>query len=74
MDEAKLKKRLGAAIRTHREALDLSQDRFADAIGMHRAQYAAIDRGQVNITFVTLVRIADGLNLKASVLLADAGL
>jgi transcriptional regulator with XRE-family HTH domain len=74
MDDAKQKKRLGAAIRARREALELSQDRFADVIGMHRAQYAAIDRGEVNVTFLTLVRIAEGLGAKASSLLADAGL
>ena len=74
MDEAKLKRKLGAALRTRREALAFSQDRFADLIGMHRAQYAAIDRGEVNATFLTLVRIADGLDLKLSELLADAGL
>lgn len=73
MDEAKLKKRLGAAIRARRESLDVSQDRFADVIGMHRAQYAAIDRGEVNITYLTLLRISEGLGVKASTLLADAG-
>jgi len=74
MDEAKLKKRLGAAIRARREALELSQDRFADAIGMHRAQYSAIDRGEVNVTYLTLVRIAAGLDIRVSDLLVDAGL
>lgn len=74
MEEEKLKKRLGAAIRARREALELSQDRFADAIGMHRAQYSAIDRGEVNVTYLTLVRIAAGLDVRVSALLADAGL
>jgi len=74
MDQAKLKRRLGTAIRARREARELSQDRFADAIGMHRAQYAAIDRGEVNVTFLTLVRIAEGLSVDASTLLAEAGL
>lgn len=73
MEEAKQKKRLGAAIRARREALELSQDRFADVIGMHRAQYAAIDRGEVNVTYLTLVRIANGLGMKASTLLAESG-
>lgn len=73
MEEAKQKKRLGAAIRGRREALEMSQDRFADLIGMHRAQYAAIDRGEVNVTYLTLLRIAAGLGIKASALVAEAG-
>ncbi|WP_407470571.1 helix-turn-helix domain-containing protein [Xanthomonas campestris] len=41
---------------------------------MHRAYYSAIERGEKNITIGTLVRVADGLGLKPSDLLAAAGL
>jgi transcriptional regulator with XRE-family HTH domain len=66
--------RLGAVIRTYREATKLSQDRFADRIEMHRAYYSAIERGERNITLETLLRVADGLGVKASDLFGKAKL
>lgn len=74
MDEAKLKKCLAAAIRRRRESLGYSQDRFADVLKMHRAQYAAIDRGEVNVTLQTLYRIASGLETTIAALAADAAI
>jgi len=74
MDESALARRLGAAVRKHRTALGLSQDSFADTIGMHRAYYSSIERGERNMTLATLWRVARGLSVKASELLADAGL
>lgn len=52
----------------------MSQDDFADLIGMHRAYYAAIERGEKNITLVTMDRVARGLTVRLSKLLADSGL
>jgi len=74
MQEETIALRLGAAIRTSRLATGSSQERFADAISMHRAYYSAIERGEKNITIVTLARLADGLGVKPSELLAAAGL
>lgn len=61
MREPTIPERLGAAIRSRREALRYSQDSFADAIGMHRAQYSALERGESNMTVLTLAKLADGL-------------
>ncbi|MDN8660682.1 helix-turn-helix domain-containing protein [Stenotrophomonas indicatrix] len=74
MQEENLALKLGAAIRTSRLATGSSQERFADAISMHRAYYSAIERGEKNITIGTLVRLANGLGIKPSELLAAAGL
>lgn len=65
--------RLGAAIRTRREALHHSQDSFADAMGMHRAYYGSIERGNRNLTLVTLKRVAEALGAKPSDLFREAG-
>lgn len=73
MDQAKLQKNLGAALRARREALGYSQESFADAIGMHRAYYSAVERGKHNLTLVTASRVAEGLNAKLSELIAEAG-
>lgn len=74
MDESALARRLGVAVRKHRTALGLSQDSFADTIGMHRSYYSAIERGERNLTLSTLWRVAHGLRVKPSDLLEDAGL
>lgn len=73
MDELSLQMRLGAAIRERRTSLALSQEGFADAIKMHRAYYSKIERGERNLTLVTLWRVARGLGLTPSQLLRDAG-
>lgn len=66
--------RVGRAIRAHREETGLSQESFADAIDMHRAYYSAIERGEKNVTLATFERVANGLGVPMSDVLADAGL
>jgi transcriptional regulator with XRE-family HTH domain len=58
-------------MRAHRLLTGLSQDNFADAIDMHRAYYSAIERGEKNITLVTLHRVAAGLGVTMAELLRD---
>lgn len=74
MDEETLQQKLGAAVRKHRKSLGYSQDAFADAIGMHRAYFSAIERGERNVTLVTMSRLAKGLSIPISQLLFDSGL
>lgn len=73
MDEATLKSKLGLAIRERRTALGFSQESFADAIGMHRAYYSTIERGERNLTLQTLCRVAAGLKTRPSELLRASG-
>jgi transcriptional regulator with XRE-family HTH domain len=74
MDIDALQTNLGNAIRARREALRFSQDTFADAIGMHRAYYGSIERGERNLTLSTLVRLATGLGVGLGKLLEEAEL
>lgn len=74
MDNATVMSGIGAALRSRREGLGYSQDRFADLIRMHRAYYGAIERGEKNLTISTLVRVATGLNVRPSDVLREAGL
>lgn len=73
MGTSTLQVRLGAAIRARREAMGISQEGFADKIGMHRAYYSTIERGERNLTLATLERVAVGLGAKPSQLLKEAG-
>lgn len=72
MDDDLLLRRVGSAIRARRLGLGLSQDAFADRIGMHRAYYAAIERGERNVTLSTLRRVVVGLGATAGALLSEA--
>ena len=74
MDKVTLQMKLGAAVRARREALQFSQDTFADEIGMHRAYYSAIERGERNVTLHTIARVAAGLGVTLSELMRTAGL
>jgi transcriptional regulator with XRE-family HTH domain len=58
---AALQLRLGKAFRKRREALGLSQEGYADQIGMHRTYYSAVERGEKNLQLDTLQRICQGL-------------
>ncbi len=67
-----LMQRLGIAIRTRRHRTGYSQERFADRIGMHRAYYSAIERGEKNLQIDTLQRVCDGLEIRIWEILQDA--
>src|ERR1700677_3921102 len=74
MREEKLLTSLGAAIRKRRMALKVSQEAFADLIGMHRAYYSAIERGERNLTLGTLHRVAKGLGVRMADLMRDCNI
>jgi transcriptional regulator with XRE-family HTH domain len=65
---------LGRAIRSRREAVDLSQEALADAAEMDRAHIGKIERGERNLTLLNLLKIARAVGCRASELLADARL
>jgi transcriptional regulator with XRE-family HTH domain len=72
MKDKALSERIGGAFRKHREAMDISQEAFADKISMHRTYYSALERGEINLTLKTLKRVSGGLGVKMWELLKDA--
>lgn len=50
------------------------QEAFADLIGMHRAYYSAIERGERNLTLGTLHRVAKGLGVRMADLMRDCNI
>jgi len=72
MTNEKLLLRIGAAIRERRLAHGMSQEAFADSIGMHRTYYSAIERGERNMTVQTLLKVANALDAKPSEIFAQA--
>lgn len=66
--------RLGVAIRAMRKSLGKSQETLADDAGIDRSHMGKIERGERNVTYLNLARIAGAMDCKPSKLLADAGL
>ncbi|AOJ10068.1 helix-turn-helix domain-containing protein [Burkholderia mayonis] len=65
---------LGAAIRIRRKELVMSQEALADFAEIDRSHMGKIERGERNVTFMNIVRIARVLQLFPSELLRNAGL
>lgn len=66
--------RLGAAIRTRRMSLSLSQEALADCAEIDRSHMGKIERGERNVTFLNILRIAKAVQCKPSDLFIEAGL
>lgn len=56
--EGDLQRAVGRNLRAHRQALGLSQEAFADVVGVHRTYMGGLERGERNLTLRSLERIA----------------
>ena len=72
VDRARLQRNIAAVVRRHRESTRLSQEAFADHIGMHRTQYSFVERGKRDFRLSTLERVARGLEKPVWVILREA--
>jgi len=57
---------LGVAIRDLRLKAGLSQEAFADEVGMDRSYIGGIERGEHNVAVINLLKIASALNISLS--------
>jgi transcriptional regulator with XRE-family HTH domain len=64
MKRTPLQQRVGQVLRRRREAIGVSQEDFAELIGMHRTYYSAIERGLKNVRIETLERICNALRTR----------
>lgn len=60
--------KLGRNLRRAREDVSWSQEELAHRCGVHRTYIGAVERGEYNVTILTLLRIARTLRIS----LADA--
>lgn len=58
----------GENIRHHREALGVSQEKFAEMCGLHRTYISDLERFQRNISINNIEKIAEALGVKAYIL------
>ena len=50
----------------------MSQEAFADEIGVHRTYYGSIESGKQNLTLKSIERVAAGLSVSVSALFIAA--
>ncbi len=67
--EGDLQRVVGRNIRAYREARGLSQEAFADVLGVHRTYMGGIERGERNLTLKSLERLAERIDLDPLALL-----
>lgn len=63
---------LGAAVRELRSRAGWSQQELADRAQLHRTYIGGIERGERNVSYENLVKVANALDLPGSQLLAHA--
>lgn len=61
--EGDLQRRLGANLRSHRRERGLSQEAFAEVLGVHRTYAGDVERGERNLTLKSVERIAATLDV-----------
>ncbi|MBC5583353.1 helix-turn-helix transcriptional regulator [Eggerthella guodeyinii] len=61
-----LQTKVGLRIKDLRAINDVSQERFANKIGMDRTYLASIEVGQRNVTLQNLAKIANGFDMTLS--------
>jgi len=56
--EGDLQRNIGRNLRAYRQARGLSQEAFAEVLGVHRTYMGAVERGERNLTLRSVERIA----------------
>ncbi len=61
----------GANVRVYRRSAGLSQEAVAARMGVDRAYISAIERGLQNVTLLTILQVAEALNVRPADLLVE---
>lgn len=57
-------KRFGDRVREVRNKKDVSQEELSELAGLHRTYVSLIERGERNVTLVTIAKIAQALDVE----------
>lgn len=69
----KINVQIGKQIQMLRRRQGISQEELADLCGLHRSHLGQIERGEVNVTLVTVQRIGKGLGVSLTQILGSSG-
>ena len=72
MKEVVSLKMIGAAVAARRRALRRSQSDLADQVQLNRTYLSDIERGEANVSFAVIGRLAAALGVSMSELIRDA--
>jgi transcriptional regulator with XRE-family HTH domain len=61
--EGDLQRTVGHNLRAYRQAQGLSQEAFADVLGVHRTYMGGLERGERNLTLKSLERLASQIKV-----------
>lgn len=64
-----LQRTVGVNLRAYRTARGLSQEDFAEVLGVHRTYMGGVERGERNLTLKSVERLAERLGIEALELL-----
>ena len=64
-----LQKTVGRNLRAYRLERGLSQEAFADVLGVHRTYMGGVERGERNLTLKSLEKMAEQIGVEARELL-----
>jgi len=68
--EGDLQRAVGRNLRAYRKARGLSQEAFAEVVGVHRTYMGGLERGERNLTLKSVERIAARIDVPALQLMA----
>lgn len=71
--EGDLQRTVGRNLRAYREGRGLSQEAFADLLGVHRTYLGGVERGERNLTLKSVERMASTIELEPLTLLLPTG-
>lgn len=71
MEEINLKKKFGITVRKYRLKKNISQEKFAEIVGLHRTYISEVERGERNVSLENIQKIAFGLDVKVSELFEE---
>lgn len=63
-----IRERFGRNVKSLREAASISQDEFADMVGVHRTYMSGIERGKRAPTIIVVEKLALTLNVDPGLL------
>ncbi len=61
--EGDLQRAVGRNLRAYRQARQLSQEAFAEVVGVHRTYMGGLERGERNLTLKSVERLAERLGM-----------
>lgn len=69
--EGELQRRVGRNLRAYRLARGLSQEAFAEVVGVHRTYMGGLERGERNLTLKSVEKIAERIDVDPLSLMAE---